>query len=318
MRFKQGALKAAIALALIAASCGGKTLRTDTVIPAIQANKPTAEFNACGKKWIGLGICSVAEGAPLSSLQFSIQGFYEGTIRVVSTTCEVDDSFRYVGSPVVPYELPGLAKKSCLVSISVSPSFPDETKQAVVVHSLRAHLWVAVKKEGETEDLFVTQSPIGVDQKILVPIVGNGGATKVKAFIKGCGAEKQIDLSVIDGHAALLMSEFSSIKEINRCILFGAIEIEGKIRFFTWLAWLHSDKYLHIPTPTYQINDGFITIQTDSNVSIIALDSIYAVDQNVKFPFDKQVPHTIRLLTSGGRLLVGIWNKEGQSFQWNH
>ena len=88
-------------LSLFAFASCGKNLKPDAVISATEANRPTAEFYACGQHFVGLGICSIGSGVELSQLAISIQTYYQGSVRIVST-CKPDsslpDTFSYLGN----------------------------------------------------------------------------------------------------------------------------------------------------------------------------------------------------------------------------
>lgn len=304
---------------LLSVSGCGKMLRPDSVIPASQANYPTAEFNACGKKWQGLGFCSLDEGKSYSDINFQIQGYHSGTIRVTSVDCSIDDDFiRYDGSQSIPFSIPGIAKKSCLISFVVSPEYPKEYNSGLVVNSLKGHLWISVGSPTKIREGFTSKVQEDADEILPLQVDAPG---EYRVAFRGCetkydkvhevGEDKLIQIHLKD----LLVKESFGV---SSCIYAGGIEDSSKsVRYITWMVFGYDKKFVPLPHPVIVFEKENILIKADVNVSVISLDDDYQIDNEATFKkFDRTIEHTLRMITVGGRLLIGIWDAKKGEFKW--
>src|SRR5579863_5990249 len=91
-------------------ACGGAPLKPDPSTPASDSHYPTAEFQACGQRWHGLGVCDIQAQDDLSKVNLQVQGYLSGDLRVYavsdSSDCQFDQHMTYVKNQLVPIPLP--------------------------------------------------------------------------------------------------------------------------------------------------------------------------------------------------------------------
>lgn len=298
----------------------GKNLRPDEVIPATQAKYPSAEFSACGRMWNGLGECSVNEGRDLNSIDLKIQGYYKGTVKF-STTCDLDSdlplSLRYGGNQEVPFFLPGLAEETCGISFVISPEYPNEEDQKLVINSFKGHLLVKVKKSdqiwiGHHTKVKAGSGPVEV---FGIPLQTADKKVDVSFRSKRCEVNKDLELDVIKGSVIVPLSELIPEVKVRTCVVSGAVfTSEGPVRV-SWIIAGYDPKFIPLPIPEIKFEKKKIEILADDNVSVISVDNQYDIDRKTSLSFDQSKKHVVRTLTVGGRLALGIW-VPGKGFTW--
>lgn len=302
------------------AGCG-KNLRPDIVIPATQAKYPSAEFYACGKIFNGLGECDVDEGQELNSIDLKIQGYYKGTVKF-SSNCELDSalplSVRYSKNSIVPFHLPGPAIKTCGVSFVISPEYPNEQDQKLVIHSFKGHLLLKVKIPGTKWVGLSTKVKAGIGPSDVFKIKLNTNDEKVDVSFRSdrCEVNKDdLELDVNEGSVTVKLRELLSEVKIKTCILNGVVFTSEEAIRVSWFIAGYDPKFIPLPIPVTEINENKIKILADDNVSVISLDDTYYIDREIEIEFDITKQHIIRILTIGGRLALGIWIPE-KGFEW--
>lgn len=306
-------------LSIWTAACGGPTIRPDPVLPA---NYPTAEFSACGTRWHGLGECLIKKGQPLDSLDLSITGYAQGSILVTSEKCDIYDLFRYSAWGDVVYPLGGSASESCLLTFVVLPEYPGEAKAGVPIRSFRGSLWVRVAEDDTEVQMFATKLREGQDATIAVKTPRamlqefRHGDNAVSVKFWGCGTTFSERLPVVDGQVTVAFSKlFPDLKPTStRCVLSGRIDESPRI-YITWMVWQFGEKYVPLSEPAVSFSDDTLIVDADPDASVIMLDTNVKYNTKVKFKkFDRKLPHMLRVLTTGGRSVVGEW--DGKEFQW--
>lgn len=308
---------AALVVVLALLSGCGASLRPDGVaLSSIQANDPRAEFVACGKLWAGLGYCPVNRGTAIdSAVALEIQGYYAGTIRVVSTTCDVDDSLRYSGSQRVRYFIQGRATQSCVVTFTVSPEYPDEEKSGIVVNSFKGQLLVQVVDPGYPEHYKITRMPLGFDDQFDIPAEL---PQEYQVEVRGCGTKFSKKITPTNGSIAIKVSDLlvpgSDADYVRGCIFRGGIT-GGTM--FSWMVWVYDPKYAPLPKPAIEFDKATLKVTGSDAVSVVALDGGFVVNRGAQFKkFDKTQPHVLRLLTVKGRSAIGQWVPAQGGFTW--
>lgn len=299
-------------LAVFFASCGGPTLRPDPILPA---NYPTAEFTAGGRRWHGLGVVLIPRGKPLDTVGFSVQGYVDGTIRLVSEKCAIDELFRYAGSVDTPYSLPGRADQSCLLSIVTLPEYPGEKDAGVPIRSFKGALWIRVVDDGEEVRAFQSKVSELTDASIDLALPG---AARVHAIFRGCGTKFESDLPVSGDQLTLKLSQlFPDLKPTsNQCVLSGRVDIDHDHSFYvTWMVWTYGKDYVPLSVPSVAYKDGKLKVSADQNATVIWLDNDLRYNISETFKFDPSKPHLLRVLTTGGRSVIGSWN--GKEWSWS-
>ncbi len=309
----------AIALLFLFASMGCSHIRPDPVLPpSIEAQYPSLEIQACGQlpDELGMVLCPVVKGEPLSRLNFRVMGYYKGTIKVASKECEIDESISYEGTGLVQIPLRGTAEKSCVASVTVSPQFPREEKSGIKIHSLRGHLVVRVLPAG--------QQWVGFARKVTGDFSSGlrmwvGPQESVLVLVAGCGQSVYNEVhQVVDGFLDLNLSSLvPKVMPIQVCVLEGAVVSQDYQDLLFSVAVANYDpRYTSLPIPSTRVEKGKLYVNADNAVSAIALNEEYRLNNKGSFKFDPQVTNYLRLLTVAGRALLGVWLPEQQVWQW--
>lgn len=296
---------------------GCSSLRPDPVaVPALQAGYPTVEILACGQRWNGLAVCSVNKGEPYSKIDLKIQTYFEGTVAVDAKNCDIDlaPPLSYENSELISVKLPELASKNCLISVTVSPKYPNEESQDIKVYSFRGHIAIRVIAEGENWEgqAYKVTGSFSEEMGIFV-----GTQTGVRVVASGCGT-KLYDkkLPSPGGHLRIPVHDIVSADiDVKTCV------IEGFIRdphyediLFNIVVAKYDKRFVPLPTPIVKVSGGEIKIKGDEAVSIVSLNDKYEVDMEAEFKFDVTKPNVIRLLTVKARSVIGVW--KANNWEW--
>lgn len=297
----------AVAVAILLCGCG-PALRPDPNPYAMASNVPTAEIRACGSRAIGLKSCSVLRGEPLDSIKLSIQGYNSGTVRVTSDKCGLEFDARYSMSKEVEVPIPGNAQESCVVAISVQPEFPNERSSGIVIGSLKAFVRIRVIDADQQWTSFASKIQEGSDAFIDVD------SPTSRVVIRGCDSQFDQEVQSIDGKIRLSLSMLPE-KGISACAYEGVVVGEERSLYFTWFVFRHSKKYIPAPSPVVSFDGDNILIEGEQAVSVVSLDGSYVVSNAMSAKFDRSTPHVVRLLTVGGRNILGEYDPDG-GFEW--
>jgi len=292
-------------------------LRPDPVMPSIEANYSTVELLACGQRWSGLGICSVIEGEKYSTINLKIQAFHEGMMTVYSKNCQVDTTLSYSGSQEVPIHIQGAATRNCLVTVTVSPVYPDEPKQDIRVYSQRGHLAIVVLGKDDDWKGFTRKVTGNFSSSIRLWVGPTASATLVA---DGCGREESYEapLKVFNGYAAFDMKDVVPPGILPKtCVLEGYVRSEYPDVRFNIIMNKYDEKYIPLPIPVVTLDKSTLRVKANKAVSIITLDKEYDIDYETKFKkFNATKPHVLRLITVKGRMLIGEWDVPEQKWEW--
>lgn len=310
--------KAAIALlAVMAIGSGcGKKLRPDPALPVIDARYPSLEIHVGEKVFNGVAVLSVPRGTNLRSLGVAFQGYYQGSYRFSSQRCELDTtgSF-YEKNARVPIPVGGSAKEDCIVTITMSPEYPESARRGVEIDSFRGQIIIKVT-DGEAwyGDSFKVTGDWRKSIKVFV-----GGEGEARILADGCGKEYDQVHTIKDGFVELELSQATAIKE--PCVLDGAIVTE---EFEDYLFTVYVAQYLTekagrpfspLPFPVVKEDGDEIEVIGDGVVSVLSLDQEFEIDFKAKFDFDPKKPHILRAATVMGRLALGVY-KPGEGWRW--
>ncbi len=308
-----------ILFGILATGCG-KKLRPDPVaIPAIEANYPTAEIIACGERWHGLAVCPIVKGQPYSSLGIQIQGYHEGIVTIDSKPCQIEAAFSYTGNVPIPIDIPTIAERNCLLTVTVSPKYPDEESQDIRVYSFIGWLDIRVLENQDDEwEGYVRKVTKNFSSEIRVWI---GDVDSVRLVADGCGREESYDQShdLISGWLVF------DLKDIvppdmppKTCVIEGfARSTVYKDVNFDILLSKYDERFTVLPLPIIEFNGDKLKIKADKAVSIISMDAEYKIDYKTDFEkFDPNVYHVLRLLTVAGRSVLGEWDVDTKKWAW--
>lgn len=270
---------------VILSGCG--TLRPDGSPSAISSYYPTADITCNGKHFNGLAFCA-------SPAHIEIQGYASGSVRLDSERCQLGRSVVYANS--APVELDVSPTDSCLVDITVASD---------LISSVVGRVYIKTTK-GNSYDTFIDKVPEGTDRALVLP-----ARTTSRVLLEGCGVHLDQMLSPTDGAIAIHLKDLMLSRK--DCLFEGAVVDGTSIRRFGWQLWVYSKNFNPLPEPLVTVANSKITITGSQEVSIITWDRKFILDSKATFVNDG-APHTVRLITSKGRLLIGEW--DGKAFKW--
>lgn len=278
-------------------------LPPDPSMPTLEANYPTAEFSVGDQVFHGLGEVSIEKGEPLSALQFNVQGYFDGAVRVDSSRCDVHLSQRYKDSQQVTIPLMGPATTSCIFDITVSPTFPNQKSFLDTVYELKGELLVKVLEPGEHWYGFSSRIRRDGEARLLVPVPTEDQSAQV--VFRGCGisydsvedlTDKSIDISTID---------FMPDMKKERCVLEGFVRYEEiRIKKVTWRIWGFSPDFSPLSEPVIVEKDDRLFVEGDLTVAAVSLDNEFILGSDADFKFDNKKDHILRLVTVKGRSVL--------------
>ena len=298
-------------LSLLMSGCSGVKLNKDPSKPSITSNYPTAEFYACGGHFVGLGICDLSVGEDISSLDLSVQGYYQGRIRVFSEALPADITLNYDGLKNIPIDLTGKPKQPVLIGITHTPRFPNEENQAIEIYGVIGFLWVNVVYPGESWHHYTSKSVEGINDLVEIDV---REANRLELISEGCQIDETIDVSQRDYYTVSLFNIVDDLS-IGQCVIDIAI-IGTRDRFLTWLSWRYDRNYRPIAIPSWKLSGQEISFKAEKHVSIISVDDEWVIGNEADFDFYRMTPHAVRLLTVKGRLIVGLWRPKMMDFVW--
>lgn len=316
---RQYLLSALLLISILVMGCGAH-LRVDPVLPAIEANYPTAEILACGMRWHGLGACAITKGNPYTDIDLGVQVYHEGTLVIDSKDCQISTILSYNKTQVIPVHIPGNVDRNCVISVTVSPKFPGETSQDIRIYSFRGHLLIrALEKDDDEWEGHIRKVTNNFSSKIRLWI--GHGVTEVRIVADGCGQSQPYDEkhSVIDGWTVMdLMDLVPGGMMPKTCVIEGfARSGVFKDLLFNIMVSKYDSKFIPLAEPSIEMDGDELICTADEAVSIIALNGKFEIDREATFEnFNRNVSNTLRLLTVGGRSAIGTWNVADQKWEW--
>lgn len=306
--------------------CGTARLVEDPVIPAAVANYPTLEFRACGKTFHGQGICYLQKGQPFDSVELRIQGYFQGTGRVVSQACKLDYTFTYTDSELIRINLPNSEpEKNCAVNITLSPEYPKEWRSGIEVYSLIGVLGVRLQSGDETW-VGETRRLTGNWKSNLSLSLGPNH-TSARVVIRGCGIAYDRVLSAPGGNLYVPLEQAVKREERGSCVAEGVALTSGGDFTFSVLVTQYATELPNDPKwkgygfgplaiPVTELSSGSIKLTGPEQVSVVSVDQTHKIASKGKFSFDRTEPHIIRLITVKGRTVLGLWEPGDQEVTW--
>lgn len=284
------------------------------VIGAIDAGYPTLEFEACGKLWLGMGVCRIAPGQSYSSLNINLQGYYQGTVQIQSEACNVSILRRYVQNELISVPTPSTATTDCLFTFQIFPEYPHEANTSISVSGFKGMLWVRmIPKAQAWKPALVRHSGHWVQNLSLY----SGGTGPVKVTAVGCNRDLASGPFLLsNGYLNFPLQNYVSPMD-SECVLEGlVINPQFKNLLFSVLVAQYSVSFAPLPIPVATVSNGFLEVNADPAVSVISLDDDYKINNKTSFQFDASQPHILRTLTTKGRSVLGQWNPKKGTWSW--
>lgn len=292
-----------LAVATLLSACAGQ-LKPDPVPGALDSGYPTAELLACGKRAVGLAICTIEQGKPLESLNIRVQGYYKGTVQIDSEACEIHTAYRYDNSQVVKAPLSGPATEECAIDFVVSPEYPKESNSGLVIESLKGRVWIRVIPAGAKHFGQNTKIKQGINAYLNIPYQS---ATPVRVVFRGCNTKFDKQMAPVNGVIRIALHDLRNMFQVESCIFEGTVLGATTLRV-TWQVWSYAKEFTPLGIPEVKVSGGKLSVKADKAVSIIALDDKYEVSNETEFDFDASKSHILRMATVGGRIVIGEWS----------
>ena len=308
-----------VVLALV--GCGGQKLHQDPVWPVpFDAEYPTAEVQACGVLHdLGHALCSIERGQPYDQVKFGVYVYYKGTVKVASRDCGLDEEYTYDQTGVLPISIPGNATKSCNITVTVQPKFPNEESSGIKIYSLKGMLFIRVVEKTNKNWKGFAEKVSGQNFSATINMWVGKQDTDVEMNVAGCGSSLKKVLKPVDGYVELELEEaLPADMGLRTCTLEGYVRSKVfKDLLFNILVSKYDERTVPLPIPVAKIDGKKITITGDSAVSVVALNEKYEIDNTAKFDWDATKTNTVRLLTTSGRSVVGTW-LPGKGWTWKN
>lgn len=315
---------AILALALV--GCGHNTLREDPVIPAVKANYPTLEFEACGSLWHGVGICYLEAGKNPTSVRFKVQGYYKGTIRIFSAACNLDKTLTYANNELFDVPIPELEpNRNCLITAVMSPEYPKEARQEVAVYSLKGLLAIRIQSGEEVWTGAARKLSGQWRSQIDLEI---GAYSQARLAIRGCGVAYDQNRPIEQGRLHFELSEAVLRVSRGECIADGVALIPRVVdHTLTVLVAQYATSlpgdpewgdygFSPLAIPVVSLDGSSLKVEATDYVSILSLNGEYEMDYKASFKFDRTKRNILRAITVKGRSVLGVWNPEKQEWTW--
>jgi len=269
-------------------------------MPALEANYPTAEFSIGEQTFHGLGEVSIVKGDALSSLQFSVQGYYDGVVAVDSARCDLHVSQRYKNSEPVTIPLSGPATTSCLFDITVSPTFPNQKSYLDTVYEFKGELLVKVLEPGETWYGFSSKVRRDGEARFFIPVPTDD--TTAQVVFRGCGVSYDATVDIFDRSIDISTIDLMPDIQKQRCALEGFVRYEEiRIKKVTWRLWGFDPEFSPLSEPVIIEKDGKLFVEGDPTVAAVSLDKEFILGSEADLNFDNKKDHILRFITVKGR-----------------
>lgn len=296
--------------------CANKLRPDSSSLSAIDANFPAAEFEACGKLWHGLGVCAIEEGRPLEDLGFKIQGYYQGSVRVDSADCSVDGVYSYNDNSKIENIVSGSASKSCVITFTVSPEYPKQDKQDLVVSGFRGHLRIKVVKPKTATALYVFRQPQTFKKMWKINVHEKN---PVMFYTRGCGNSTDIELTPDkDGFIEYPLEKILSGK-MQTCVIEAVVQSKiYKDLVISALVSSYADVFTPLPIPVLDFKQGKLTLGIDADpaTSVLSVGNEYKFGYQETFKLPDSEKKIVRVLTVKGRSVLGIFDPSTGGVQW--
>lgn len=288
--------------------CKNEDIKDDAAQPAARSNYPTAEFSACGGIFHGLGACSILKGDNPNKLDFYIQGYYSGSLRIFSSECGLDKTVTYSDNEKIKIDLPNSLDSSCLLTFTVSPNYPTQDKNDITVYGFIGYLFIKVLLPDESWIWRANKFP--QESSEYVDFAMEGSSARVVMISNLCGVRYDQQMPVQNGNIKL-STDFIKLYN-DKCILNGVMIGESSRRYFTWMSYRYDKYFVPLAVPKISFDKkGRLKVIADEAVTSISLNDQYVMNSEARFEFDKNQKNILRALTVKGRSVIGVYENGG-------
>jgi hypothetical protein len=306
-----------VSLILFQIGCASK-LRPDVVPYAVPSGYDSIEILGCNQYSYGTSICNVSPLVPLSSLDLKIKSYYNG--KIVVNGCGISENRNYIQSEMVPIALSGNVNGDCVLTVTMSPSLPNQEKTPILVGSLRGHVFIHVQDPEFENVVQFNQVPMGINSGIRfdVPVGGElSGILKIIGRGDGCLVNAEMNITATNGFISIPLDTIHSSTKQTTCVFEGVLDTPSDKYILFWVINYYSKDFIELANPSieWKSKDKLCVI-ADTSASIISVDDNYKISNNACFKVDKTKDFILRTLTVGGRTNIGIWDGGFGIFRW--
>lgn len=282
-------------------------ITVDQAVDPINANYPSAELRVNGEPYFGMAITSILENESLDKLKLEVRGLFEGTIQINSKNCNISQTFTYKGDHFHPFSLTGNAERSCIISIAVYPKIKQFEDKLIPSPVFKGEIFVKVLKD-KSNPWVGQSSRIQEKDSDVLDIQTELDEDKVDVLISGCDSKSVFSQDIYGGRFVVNSRDFMDSSTKKTCYVEGALVFEKSVRSFSWVFHIYDQFFAPLPLPSItNVSPGEDIFLFDESVSILFFDEEAFFTNQYQFKFDESKPHTVRGISSKGRIAICDW-----------
>lgn len=278
--------------------CASKVIEDESRLTSIEAHYPSIELVGCGRGTeLGLKVCSRTD-------ELKVRAFYKGRLSIQG--CGVGRYITVTSASFVDAELGNIeVDESCVLGFTFQPDIdiPGVKVSGVHGYALVANSRdqideVRTFKKIKTASQFVT---FKVTEPAIIRLVGVGGRIERRVVTPG-----DIVIDVTD-----LLPDFLGVTSIR-----GYIDTLSERRSIYILGTQYDDRFVPLEIPEMRLGKADLTLVGARGVVAVSIDDAVKIGQTATFPFDRSSSHTVRMGTTKGRQVLGVWDENGGGMTW--
>jgi hypothetical protein len=274
-------------------SCQLETLRSDYRESALKTNYHAAEIiSKDGTRSIGLAAFTID---PMKPVEFSVQGYGSGYVRIHSDACDIDESKTYSDFALVDFTV-FTADTRCLLDVFVEPQFKASQASGIKWQGMSG---VILLKRNKYPVTFVTKQ-ISLGKTISLPL--NLPDESQRVFIDGCGF--RFDHHMVMSSLNLRIDLGLDFKD-KLCVIEGFIDGKQHQEISILVSQYNID-YAPLPIPEVSFGPalGTFYVNADESVSIMNYGHQTKFSNASHFENEPARNYALRLYTVQGRTEV--------------
>ena len=279
--------------------------RDDSSPGAAESGYPTAEFRTRDGLHHGSAQILLRQGEKLDAVEFHIQGYYDGTIRVDSERCGLSQSYTYTDHKLLKVPLEGTAHESCIIDFVVQPSFYGDIENHLKIREFRGKLLVKVLPQGQGWWGTSTKVKTGLNKRIIIPFAGAGRA---KVSFRGCGVSYDGERDILGNGVTVSAKEVLGSVTKRVCALEGVVIQGDRVLRVSWIIWGYSHGFTPLPVPSFrEWLFGIDRLMVDASAAAISFDGDFTESNSKLVYYDETDSHLFRAITVKGRSVICEW-----------
>jgi len=277
---------------ILASSCSSKQIKNDPYAAPMDTGYHGAEIEIKDRKYYGLA----AVKAPANGVfNFSVIGYYTGTIKASSEECDYSESKTYVDFMATKFSMKMHNHKRCLIAISVLPEFSLLIAGENPWSGYTGMILVRQDPHNFVGDTFQSQYNHEISWYFTVK------SKEAKVFLKGCGLNFNKRFTIGEHFEKFLVD--LNFRE-KACVIDGFIKgVNGGKQDTTVsiLVTQYKMGFVPISTPVITFDGETIKVESDSYIGVINYDNFSYFNNEAHFIVNRYGDSIIRFLTNKGR-----------------